>query len=257
MTIPDEREKTPMALKASPDDQALLLDLQALDTRLAQLDHRAKSLPELQVLADLSRQVDAVRVTLAEQKGAVEDTQIELSRVEADVTVVEERIARDTGRLESSSSVKDVAALEQELTALRKRLGDLEEIELTVMERLEEQQKIVESTQAELEGLLERSAEAEAARDAALAAIAGERTTAAAGRRTIEGKVPADLLSLYEKQRARYGTGASLLQHGVSKASGVTLLEDELQKIRAAAPDDVLICPSSDAILVRTAESGL
>lgn len=246
-----------MALKASPDDQALLLDLQALDTRLAQLDHRAKSLPELRALEDLARQIDGVRVTLTAQNGAVEDTQIELRRLEADVKVVEERIARDAGRLESSSSVKDVAALEQELAALRKRLGDLEEIELTVMERLEEQQAAVAATQAELDGLVARSAETEAARDAELSTIDGERTTAAAGRRIIESKVPADLLALYEKQRARYGTGASLLQHGVSKASGVTLLEDELQKIRAAAPDDVLICPSSDAILVRTNESGL
>ncbi len=246
-----------MALKASPDDQALLLDLQALDTRLAQLDHRARSLPELVTLGDLARQADAIRVTLVEQNGAVEDTQLELSRIEADVKLVEDRIARDSDRLQASSSVKDVAALEQELAALRKRLGDLEEIELTVMERLEEQQAAAASTTAELERVLSSIAETEAARDAALATITGERNTAAAGRRTIEGKVPADLLALYEKQRARYGTGASLLQHGVSKASGVKLLEDELQKIRAAAPDDVLICPSSDAILVRTSESGL
>ncbi|MGX5680287.1 zinc ribbon domain-containing protein [Schumannella luteola] len=246
-----------MALKASPDDQALLLDLQALDTRIAQLDHKSKSLPELQTIAELARESDALRGTLAEQNGAVEDSRLELGRVEADVKVVEDRIARDSERLQSSSSVKDVAALEQELAALRKRLGDLEEIELAVMERLEEQQSVVAGTQSRLDELQSRTAEAEAARDAALATLAGERTTAAAGRRTIESKVPADLLALYEKQRARYGTGASLLQHGVSKASGVKLLEDELQKIRAAAPDDVLICPSSDAILIRTAESGL
>lgn len=246
-----------MALKASPDDQALLLDLQALDTRLAQLDHRARSLPELATLVDLARHADTIRVTLVEQNGAVEDTQLELARIEADVKLVEDRIARDSDRLQASSSVKDVAALEQELAALRKRLSDLEEIELAVMERLEEQQAAAASTTAELEGVQSSIAETEAARDAALATISGERNTAAAGRRTIEGKVPADLLALYEKQRARYGTGASLLQHGVSKASGVKLLEDELQKIRAAAPDDVLICPSSDAILVRTSESGL
>lgn len=246
-----------MALKASPEDQALLLDLQSFDTRLAQLDHKAKSLPELQVIADLTKQTDALLATLAGQNGAVEDSQIELGRVEADVKVVEERIARDTQRLQASSSVKDVAALEQELGALRKRLGDLEEIELVVMEKLEEQQAVVASTQRELDGISAQIAAAESTRDAALATLAGERTTAAAGRRTIEGKVPADLLALYEKQRSRYGTGASLLQFGVSKASGVKLLEDELQKIRAAAPDDVLICPSSDAILIRTNESGL
>jgi uncharacterized protein len=246
-----------MALKASPDDQALLLDLQALDTKLAQLDHRARSLPELATLADLATEGDALRVTRLEQQGLLENVQLELSRLESDVQVVETRIARDSERLQASSSVKDVAALEQELSALRKRLDDLEEIELSVMEKLEEHQGRVDETTGRLAELLDQVAAIEATRDAALASIGAERTTAAAGRRTIEAKIPADLLALYEKQRTRYGTGASLLRGGVSLASGVKLLEDELQKIRAAAPDDVLICPSSDAILVRTDESGL
>ncbi|HOT33719.1 MAG TPA: hypothetical protein PL156_11890 [Rhodoglobus sp.] len=246
-----------MALKASPDDQALLLDLQALDTKLAQLDHRARSLPELAALAALATEGDALRITKLEQQGLLENVQLELSRLESDVQVVETRIARDSERLQASSSVKDVAALEQELSALRKRLDDLEEIELSVMEKLEEHQGRVDETSGRLAELLDQVAAIEATRDAALASIGAERTTAAAGRRTIEAKVPADLLALYEKQRTRYGTGASLLRGGVSLASGVKLLEDELQKIRAAAPDDVLICPSSDAILVRTDESGL
>jgi len=246
-----------MALKATPDEQALLLDLQSFDTKLAQLDHKAKSLPEIAILADLGKQSDALRQSLLAQTGAAEDVKLELSRVEADVKVVEARIARDSERLQGSSSVKDVAALEQELTALRKRLDDLEEIELVVMERLEEHQSVVDATTGELVDLRDRIAEVEATRDASLATLTGERTTAAAGRRTIEGKIPAELLALYEKQKARYGTGASLLRGGVSLASGVKLLEDELQVIRAAAPDDVLICPSSDAILVRTGESGL
>lgn len=246
-----------MALKASPDDQAMLLDLQAIDTKLAQLDHRAKSLPELATLTALGSQSAATRATLAERRGLLENTQLELSRVEADVKVVETRIERDSQRLQASSSVKDVAALEQELAALRKRLDDLEEIELAVMERAEEQQAAVAETESELGELASRTLEAESARDLALAGIESERTTAAAGRREIESKLPADLLALYEKQRARYGTGASLLRGGVSLASGVALNQDEMAKIRSAAPDDVLICPSSDAILVRTGESGL
>lgn len=246
-----------MALKASPDDQALLLDLQALDTKIAQLDHRAKSLPELATLKELAKDSEDLRLTLAEQSGALEDVKLELKRVESDVEVVETRITRDSERLQSSSSVKDVTALEQELAALRKRLNDLEEIELTVMEKLEEHQAVVDQTTNQVQGLASQVTAVEEARDAALANIAAERTVAAAGRRTIEAKVPADLLALYEKQRARYGTGASLLRGGVSMASGVKLLENEMQAIRAAAPDEVIMCPSSEAILVRTGESGL
>lgn len=246
-----------MALKAPPESQALLLELQALDTKLAQLDHRAKSLPELATLTGLLAEAEALRLTLLEQEGLAENVQLELGRIESDVALVESRIARDSERLQASSSVKDVAALEHELAALRKRLDDLEEIELTVMERLEEQQGAVTSTQQQLTSIRSQIGELEGARDAALATIGTERSTAADDRRVLQTQVPSELLALYEKQRSRYGTGASLLRGGVSQASGVKLLEDELEKIRAAAPDDVLICPSSDAILVRTDESGL
>ena len=246
-----------MALKASPDDQKLLLDLQALDTKLSQLDHRAKSLPQHAVLSGIDAELAVLRATALERRGTREDVALELKRLESDVEVVEARIKRDTERLEASSSVKDVAALEQELTALRKRRDDLEEIELTVMERLEEVETAAAANAAAVDALLEKQTAVEAERDAALAELANERTHAAANRRTIEAKVPADLLALYEKQRSRYGTGASLLRFGVSSANGVKLLENELQTIRAAADDDVLICPSSDAILVRTSESGL
>jgi predicted nucleic acid-binding Zn-ribbon protein len=246
-----------MALKAPPEIQTLLLDLQTIDTRLAQLDHRARSLPQLATIGELTGELDALRRTRLDQQGLVDNDQLELTRVESDVEVVEARIARDSERLAASSSVKDVAALDQELGALRKRLNDLEEIELSVMEKVEGHQGDLDATVARIEALSASRAEVELTRDAALAEIDAERKTAAAGRRTIEAKVPADLLALYEKQRSRYGTGASLLRGGVSLASGVKLLEDELQKIRAASPEDVLICPSSDAILVRTDESGL
>ncbi|MCU1440490.1 MAG: hypothetical protein JWP85_1487 [Rhodoglobus sp.] len=246
-----------MALKASPEHQALLLDLQALDTKLAQLDHRAKSLPEIAELAALTKQADALKLTFAEQKGGLEDIRLELTRIEADVKVVESRITRDSERLQASSSVKDVAGLEHELTALKKRLDDLEEIELTVMERLEEAENAAAATTEQLNDLAARTEEVRTVRDLALASILSERSAAQDDRRVLETMIPTDLLALYEKQRARYGTGASRLQGGVSLASGVKLLEDEMQKIRAAAPDDVLICPSSDAILVRTGESGL
>jgi uncharacterized protein len=246
-----------MALKADPADQALLLDLQALDTKLQQLGHRASTLPELASLATLAAERETLRRTVVEQTGASEDTQAELKRTESDVAVVEARIARDSERLQASASVKDVAALEQELTALAKRKNDLEDIELAVMETAEEADKALAASRAALEDLDARIAEATAARDAALAGLNSEREQAAGERAAIAGRIPDDLLALYEKQRERYGVGASMLQGGVSLASGVALNSSDMSTIRAAAPDDVLLCPDSNAILVRTGESGL
>jgi len=246
-----------MALKASPEDQELLLDLQAFDTKLQQLAHRAKSLPEHGSLQQLASENATLQLLLSEQKGVLEDARIELKRVESDVEVVETRIARDTERLQASSSTKDVAALEQELAALKKRQFDLEEIELTVMERVEEQDAVVGGIADQVATLQGKSADLEAARDASMKVIDAETSNAEANRAAVAAKIPDDLLALYEKQRTRYGAGASMLRGGVSSASGVKLDENEMRVIRTAAPDDVLMCPDSSAILVRTSESGL
>jgi uncharacterized protein len=246
-----------MGLKAAPEDQALLLDLQALDTKLQQLARRAEKLPERAVVDALTGQRTELERGRAEQFGAAEDARLELKRTEADVEVVDARITRDTDRLQTSSSPKDVAALEQELEALARRKSDLEDIELAVMETVEEREGVLSATDAVLATLAAAISDATAARDAGLAEIEGERSHAAANRQTVAAKVPADLLALYEKQRERYGVGASLLRGGVSGASGVALNAVEMNKVRAAELDDVLLCPDSNAVLIRTAESGL
>lgn len=246
-----------MALTAAPEDQALLLDLQAIDTRLQQLAARIAKLPEEAALIALVAERDEVQRSLVEQNGTLEDARLELARIESDVAVVEARAARDRERLATSSSVKDVEALEQELAALAGRQSDLEDIELAVMELVDERETAVAATKARLAELAEAIAAATADRDAALGVIEDERIAASAARKGLEARIPADLLALYEKQRARYGTGASHLRGGVSSASGVALNGTDLERVRAAAPDEVLLCPDSSAILVRTAESGL
>jgi predicted nucleic acid-binding Zn-ribbon protein len=246
-----------MALKASPSEQALLLELQTFDTKLAQINHRAKSLAQHATLQKLAAERAGIAGTLSEQSGVLEDAQTELRRIESDVAVVEARIKRDDERLQVTSSVKDVQALEQELAALRKRQGDLEEIELTVMERLDEQAATVALSQGKFDAIQTLMSEVEVDRDAELGVIETERTNAAANRAALAEKIPAELLALYEKLRARYGQGVSYLRGGVSSASGVKLNENDMVAIRQAAPDDVLLCPDSNVILVRTAESGL
>ncbi|GAB3579197.1 C4-type zinc ribbon domain-containing protein [Leifsonia lichenia] len=244
-------------MKASPTDQNELLRLQTADTRLTQLDHAAKTLPQLAQLAALQPEVDALRTRWIARTGELEDSRAELTRVESDVAVVEARMERDSGRLQHTSSTKDVQALEAELTALGKRRDDLEEIELTVMERVEEQESALAAVEAERAELDSRVQALETAKAEELAKLDAQRTALAKDRAAIVSGIPADLIELYEKQRARYGIGAALLVRGVSMGSNVKLTESDLSVIRRAADDDVVLCPDSGAILIRNEESGL
>ncbi len=246
-----------MPLTASPADQKLLLDLQAFDTELQQLSHRERSLPERATVESLRTEAATMREFAVERRGALEDARLELQRTEGDVKLVEARIARDSERLQGSSSVKDIQGLEHELASLRDRLAALEEIELGVMEKVESLESELDSAQSALRDHEAQLAAAEASIAASISSIGLERERVAADRAALAARLPAELVALYEKQRERYGTGASHLRARVSSASGVELTGSDLAAVRAAAPDAVLLCPDSNAILVRTDESGL
>jgi predicted nucleic acid-binding Zn-ribbon protein len=244
-------------VKATPQDQNELLRLQAVDTRAQQLEHTRASLPQVVALAALAPNVDDARRRFASKNGELEDARAELRRVESDVAVVEARLTRDAERLQTTSSMKDVQALEGEVDALKKRRSDLEDIELTVMERIEGMEAELAEIVAERDVLGGKVAELEAAKLVEQRSIEAELGAAKADRNAIAAPIPADLLALYEKQRARYGVGAALLLRGVSMGSNVTLTQSDMQEIRTASPDEVVLCPDSGAILIRNEDSGL
>lgn len=244
-------------MKATPAEQNELLRLQSIDTSLQRLDHAAKNLPQDAERAALAPQLAAIRMKHAARTGELEDARTELRRVESDVEVVEARIDRDANRLQQTSSVKDIQGLEAELASLRTRRSDLEEIELTVMERIEEIEAALADVDEERQTLSAQSEALEAARSDELQSLDARRTALGDDRETVVSGIPADLIALYEKQRARYGTGAALLQRGVSLGSNTALNANDLDTIRRAAPDDVLLCPESSCILIRNEESGL
>jgi predicted nucleic acid-binding Zn-ribbon protein len=246
-----------MALTAAPETQARLLDLQQLDTALQQLAHRARTHPERAAVTALQEDAERIKAAVVETSGHLEDARLELARIESDVELVEKRIARDSERMQQSSSVKDIQGLEHELGSLKARLSELEEIELTLMERIELLENAANGARETLEAHTARRTVAEEQLRAALAELDAERGRVQSERDALAAELPADLVALYEKQRERYGTGASHLRARVSSASGVTLTGSDLDMVRRAAPDEVILCPDSNAILVRTAESGL
>ncbi|UBQ03906.1 zinc ribbon domain-containing protein [Curtobacterium sp. TXMA1] len=244
-------------MKAAPEDQVVLLDLQRLDNDVTRLSHRITALQKGDRLTELGATAASLRAELAAATGEVEDAERELARLESDTATAQARIERDTTMLQNVASAKDAAGLESEMASLHRRIGDLETAELEVMEQLDVHRARVGDVESRLAQVEADRATLVAERDTEIARVEADRESAVQSRAAVAAKVPADLLALYDRQRARYGFGASLLQGGVSTASGVTLTNSDLQDIRRAAPDDVVLCPDSDAILVRTAESGL
>ncbi|MCU1437250.1 MAG: hypothetical protein JWP66_337 [Naasia sp.] len=244
-------------MRADPSDQARLLDLQALDTRIQQIAHAKRTLPQAAELAQVAAVVEQLRRRAGAETGTLEDLRTELRRVEADVEVVATRLARDNSRLQSTASAKDAQGLEHEIASLGRRQSDLEDMQLGVMERLEQQEGVLAGIETERAALAERQAALAAARDEAVGALDAEAADVAARREALVAALPEDLVALYETQRARYGIGAALLRRGVSGGSNVALTGSDLAAIRSTPADVVVLDPESGCILVRTEESGI
>jgi len=245
-------------VKASPLEQKELLRLQAADIKIVQLTHQTTTLPEIAVLQTLGASLDGKKTTLATRAGARDDVRTELRRTESDVDVVEKRIQRNTERAQATSSAKDVQAYEVELTALRKRLLDLEEIEIAVMERLEEHDAAVAIVEAERDALLAQIEQTENARDAQLVEVNRQLGELVRDRKTVADSIAAELAALYEKRRITgHGNAAALLRARTCSGCTMTLTGSDLAEVRLAPVDDVVFCPDCGAILVRTEESGI
>ncbi|WP_432546713.1 zinc ribbon domain-containing protein [Kineococcus sp. SYSU DK004] len=245
--------------KAPAIDQQRLLDLQSLDTRLAQLAHRRATLPEQAELDAVLAERRTVGDRLVAARTLVGDAERDVARAEAAVQQVRDRADRNTKRLESGQgSAKDLQGLQHELESLARRQSVLEDEELEVMERLEQAQAAAAELAGQDAELEARAVEVTSRRDAALEEISGEERAAVARREAVAMTVEDALVALYEKVRApRGGVGAALLRARRCEGCRLELNASDLAATRAAASDEVVFCEECGRILVRTDESGL
>ncbi|KRC63351.1 hypothetical protein ASE12_00410 [Aeromicrobium sp. Root236] len=247
-------------MKADPAAQSALLDLQAQDSALAQLQHRKNSLPEHTQIADLQAKANELDGARIEADTEVSDLTRAQKKADAEVEQVKTRRARDEERLNSGaiSNPKDLESLQHELVALERRISTLEDDELEVMEKLEEAQTRLTALESDLTAVNEDLAQATDARDAAIVVLDEQAAAAQADRAQAAQGVPDDLIALYDKVRAQYGgLGAAALRARKCEGCRLELNGADLRDIAAAPEDEVLRCPECGRILVRTPESGL
>ncbi|MFJ8687238.1 zinc ribbon domain-containing protein [Micromonospora wenchangensis] len=245
-------------MKAEPQVQRRLLDLQAIDTTLAQLAHRRRSLPERAELEGLARELSALEDERVRAQVAVDDLDRDIARLEKDIDQVRARKSKDEARLASGSGpARELEALQHELVSLNRRQGDLEDAELELMEQRETAQATLDGIEARIAEARDRRAAVEQRRDESLAEIAKEEEFKQGARKPLAADLPTDLVTLYDKIREDTGLGAALLTAGRCGGCRLELSGADLARIRRSDPDEVVRCEDCRRIMVRTNESGL
>jgi predicted nucleic acid-binding Zn-ribbon protein len=231
-----------------------LLAVQAHDTHIDQLTHRAETLPERAELAG-SRQAMA---GLDERLAAVESRRGELSRsqqrLEDEVATLNERIVQADKRLYSGavSNPRELQALQDDIGSLRRRIGQLEDEELEIMELTEPVEAELAALTAHREGLAAEAARIEAALAEAEAGIAAELDGVRAEREEAAAGVPADLWPEYDRLRAsRGGVAIARLVGTTCQGCHLALAAVEVDRIKRLPADEPVHCEECGRLLAR------
>jgi predicted nucleic acid-binding Zn-ribbon protein len=231
-----------------------LLDVQDSDVALDQLRHRRANLPERAALA--GHQATAARVDqqLAALRADLHEIELAQKKLEDEIAGIDTKAAAENRKLNSGTvtAPREIQALSDEVDALGRRKRALEDEEIELMERAEPLTADVErlesehaAASAEIARLTEAIGELERAIDVDIASVSAERDAAAAD-------LDADLLSRYEKLRAKLG-GVAVARLEGDRCAGchVSLPAVELDTIRHQPLDVVVTHEDCGRILVR------
>jgi predicted nucleic acid-binding Zn-ribbon protein len=216
-------------------------------------------LPELAQLRVLHAEIAAVNDDRVRARTALDDVQREISKADSDVQLVRERSARNQTRMDDGQGTpKDLQALQHEIDSLARRQSALEDVELEVMERAEGLAVEVDRLEGAHTEMTARADVLQSAVDKAIADLDAEVEQIGHSRADVVAGVGDELVALYEKIRASSdGIGAAVLRQRRCEGCNLELNQVDINRLTAAAEDEVLRCEECRRILVRTSESGI
>ena len=231
-----------------------LLAVQEHDTAADQIVHRKKVLP---ARAELD-QVMARIGTAEKESVAIEEGRHELARsqqrLEDEIATLNAKATAHDATLYSGSiaNPRELQALQDEIAALRRRIRQLEDQEIELMEQIEPldadlARLSAERTDLDAQGATLRAAiaEDEVVLDAELATVQAERAA-------LVVEVDADLLAEYDQLRHQAGGIAiARLVGGSCGGCHLGLSAVEVDRIKHLPPDEPVHCEECGRLLAR------
>lgn len=239
------------SLKASPEQQQRLLNLQRIDSELGRVRHRAHSQSLDAQVQQLSDELVALQRDIVQAQTSGADLQRAVNKSEDELERVRKRLQRDRELVEQGASARAQRELEHELASLARRVSDLEDAELEMLAQQEQLAQKLTELQALEERVNERLVQSRAqqqgaATDSATRAqeLVQERTEAIAG-------LDEALVRLYGSIRDQTPIAVAELTGNQCGGCRLELPPLEVAQLLGAAPEDVITCDECGCILVR------
>ena len=239
-------------MRAANESQKLLIELSSIDQKITRLSNQKQNHPQLRKIAELTARLPSIEASIVENDSRINETKKELARAEVDVENIAKRVEKDNERLNSGeTSAKDLTQIQHEIGTLKSKQKDLEEVEISILEILEDLdhkksglQEILIQVNDEINQLniLIKDDFSKANSDIAVF------TT---NRNKVVAKIDKSLVELYDKIRLEHGIGAGMFSHGMCNSCQIQISPAEIVKINALDPEEVIRCENCRCILVR------
>lgn len=237
-------------MNATPNQLQDLLELNALDQLILKSRTEAEQLGQDATYVKLQADLKATSGEFIAANNVIDGLKLDLKRLESDVELVDKRMAKDVASLRTTAVVKDAQGLQHEIKTLERRKQELEDQELEIMEGLEQATKNlaeITSRRSQIESELRTVVEGLNREKARL--LSGLEL-AQADRKQLVGRLPAELVELFEVKRKR-AIPIGRLIHSECGACRMSISATNLAGILKAPIDQLVFCPDCAAILVR------
>lgn len=237
---------------ASPEDQRVLLDVQAHVSKLNALARQRAEAQDDPALAAARTAHDSARASVEEASSARLRADAEVQELERKAEQLRGRVQKNETQLMSGQAGSGtLQGLQREIESLNASIAETDEAELGALEAADQAESTLQHTQDDYARVQQALEQAEADVQARVAELDHEAERERAARAEAAQGLPEDLMAEYESSLARYGVGAAALVGSISGGSGMELSPGDLAEIRKTPPETVVHCPDSGVILVR------
>ncbi len=231
-----------------------LLAVQDHDTHADQLVHRHKTLPERSELEGVMSQLVALDKRVVEVEAERHAMVRSQQRLEDDISSINDKATQHDKTLYSGSigNPRELQALQDEIASLKRRVSQLEDQELELMEQIEPLDAELTRLTAERTALDERGASLRASIAEAEIAIESELAAVRAERETLMADVEPALQAEYEELRPQSG-GIAIARFVGGSCGGchLHLSAMEIDRIKKLPAEEPVHCEECGRLLAR------
>ena len=227
-----------------------LLDLQDVDLQLDRLVDGRQTLPELERYRAAHEDVVRLGAARDDAETALREVSLDLDKTNGELELTEAKAASEENRLYAGGlSARDADYLRREVEMLQKKVSDMEDAVLAVMEAREKQEAMVADLTGRLATITDEERRLEGVITEAWRKIDAEIAIKEERKATIIPLIDGELLELYEEMRSTK-EGAVVGRLAEDGVCGACHLKLSAAEVAQAVKQDPPRCMYCRAILV-------